>query len=309
MVSAHIINYGCTANYDNGTIIAGLLTEKKYLITKDIEPADIVIINSCAVKNVTVSKIFSKLEYISKKYPEKIIIITGCMPLAERGKLSKLNLSLVNTDNITKIPDIIEDIVNKKTINLLEKRKESKLNLTKLQDSKIATVQIASGCTSFCTYCSTKLAKGNIYSFSKEEIIKEIKKYISLGYKRINITSTDNGCYGLDIGTNLSELLNEIIKLDSDFKLRIGMANPEHVKKYYKDLINIFKDKKIIKFLHLPVQSGSDKVLKDMKRDYTIKEFKKIVKEFRKEIPNICISTDIIVGYPTETEEDFKKTI
>jgi tRNA A37 methylthiotransferase MiaB len=87
------------------------------------------------------------------------------------------------------------------------------------------------------------------------------------------------------------------------------MANPEHVKKYYKDLINIFKDKKIIKFLHLPVQSGSDKVLKDMKRDYTIKEFKKIVKEFRKEIPNICISTDIIVGYPTETEEDFKKTI
>jgi len=304
MVSIYIDNYGCSANYDNGAIIAGLLLEKGYEITS-LEEADIVIINSCSVKNVTVSKIFSRIKSIK----DKKIIVTGCMALAEKERLKKLSLSLVNTDNITKIPEIIEDILEGEIITLLERRKESKLSLNKLTDKKVATIQIAEGCVFACSYCSTKLAKGVLHSFPKEEIIREVEKYVKRGFKRINLTSTDNGCYGFDLGYNLVDLLNEVLKIEGNFKVRVGMANPEHLKNIYKDLIKIYKNEKIIKFLHIPIQSGSNKVLREMNRKGTIEEFKEIVKTFRKNIPGMNISTDIIVGYPTETEEDFEKTL
>ncbi len=309
MASIYIDNYGCVANYDNGDIIAGLVTEAGHEITKDVNDADIVIINSCAVKNVTVSKIFSKIESVK----DKKLIITGCMPVSEKDKLEKYlkqGVALVSTQNITKIPEVISKILNNEQVILTNKRKEIKLSLPKLnENTKIASIQIAEGCKSFCSFCSTKFAKGDLISYPKENIIEEIKKYLKLNYKRINLTSTDNACYGFDLGYNLVELLKEVINLEGNFQVRVGMGNPEHVRKYYKELIEIYKNPKIMKFVHFPVQSGSNKVLKEMKRNYKVEEFEEIVKSFRKEIPEMTISTDIIVGFPTETYEDFKETI
>jgi len=160
-----------------------------------------------------------------------------------------------------------------------------------------------------CSFCITKLAKGNLQSFPKEDIINEIKKRIEEGYKRINLTSTDNGCYGLDINTSLVSLLKNITEIPGDFKIRIGMINPNYAKLYLNDLIKIYKSDKIIKFLHIPVQSGSNKILKDMNRKYKVQDFINVVSKFRKNILGINISTDIIVGYPTESEEDFEETL
>ncbi|HLC86008.1 MAG TPA: tRNA (N(6)-L-threonylcarbamoyladenosine(37)-C(2))-methylthiotransferase [Candidatus Nanoarchaeia archaeon] len=312
MPSIYIENYGCTANYDDGAIIAGLLTEVGHNVVKDIEDSDVIIINSCAVKNVTVNKIFSQIEQISKNYGKKKLVITGCMPAAEKDKLTKyikLGVALVSSQNTASMPKVVEKILENEQVILIEKTKEIKLDLPKIQDSKIATVQIAQGCKSFCNFCSTKLAKGDLFSYPKEKIIEELNKYTKAGYKRINLTSTDNGCYGYDQGYNLVDLLKEIIKIEGEFVVRVGMANPEHVKKYYKELAEVYKNEKIMKFLHIPIQSGSDKILKEMNRKYTIEEFKEIVNHFRKEIPGITISTDIIVGYPTETQEDFEQTV
>jgi len=294
-----LFTFGCFANKDNSEIIKGLCNEKDYEITEKND-ADVFIVNSCIVKHTTENKIIYLLKKLKDKYPDKKIILTGCMPQAEYEKVKNLDIILVNTFNITNIIGAIEEGKDYLTV-----KKERKINLPK-NDSKI--IQIAEGCTNECYFCQTKLAKGELYSYPIKDIIKEVKNSIKKN-KKIYLTATDCGCYGFDINTNLLDLLNEIISIKKDFKIRVGMMNPEHVLKYLDELIEIYKDEKIIKFIHIPIQSGSDKVLKEMNRNYKVKNFKKIVNKFRKEIPKINISTDIIIGYPTETEEDFQKTL
>ncbi|MFH1210131.1 MAG: tRNA (N(6)-L-threonylcarbamoyladenosine(37)-C(2))-methylthiotransferase [archaeon] len=310
MAKVYIETYGCTANQDNTLIFKGLL--KDYKIVSNIKEADIIIVNTCTVKQATESKIIENLKKIIKEYPKKKIIIAGCMPEAEPKICRKLfpNASLINTYHVTDISKIIKSSLKNKRLELLGKRKENKTNLDKITKNKdTVSIQIAEGCLGDCTYCITKLAKGNLQSFPEEDIINEIKKRIKDGYKRINLTSTDNGCYGLDIKTSLVSLLCDAIKIPGDFKLRVGMINPNYAKLYLKDLIKIYRSDKIIKFLHIPVQSGSNKILKDMNRKYKVQDFMRVVNEFRKNIPEINISTDIIVGYPNETENDFEETL
>ncbi|MEW6063114.1 MAG: tRNA (N(6)-L-threonylcarbamoyladenosine(37)-C(2))-methylthiotransferase [Nanoarchaeota archaeon] len=305
MLSIYIKTYGCAANYDDSALLAGLLKKNGYKLTNNASSSDIIIINSCVVKDRTYAREFYEIKKIKEDFPNKKLVIAGCMAESESKKLKKLF-----PDALLVSPQHITDIINvlKENTDALGKRRESKLGLPKII-TKTPTVQIAYGCNSYCTFCETKLAKGPLVSFQENDIINEIKNYIKNGYKRINLTSTDNGCYGMDIKTSLPNLLKKIIKPKGDFKIRVGMMNPEHVKKFLNELIEIYKSRNIIKFLHIPVQSGSNKVLKDMNRKYTVQEFKKIVTEFRKNIPNLTISTDIILGYPTETKKDFQQTI
>jgi len=313
MVSVFIDNYGCTANYDNGDIIAGMLVEKEYSIVNDLVDADVVIVNSCAVKNVTVNKIIYQIRQLKKFHSNKKLLITGCMSVSEKERLVEFlgpGVALVSTQNITEIPNVIEKILENEQVVLTNKRKESKLGLPKLNsDKKVASVQIAEGCLSACTFCSTKIAKGNLVSYPIKDIVHEVEKYTDLGYKRINLTSTDSACYGFDINCNLVDLLKEIVKIPGDFNVRIGMGNPKHTIKYFDELLTVMKNYKIMKFIHLPLQSGSDKVLDEMKRGHKVEDFIYMANKLREEIPGITISTDIIVGYPTETLEDFQKTV
>lgn len=306
MAGIYIITYGCTANQDNTAIIKGILS-KHHEITSSPDEADIIIINSCIVKSVTANKIKSAIE----KYHWKKLIITGCMPGSEKSFLKKLapDASLVNTFNIKEISSAVDNLLKGKKEDYLAIRKEEKLGLPKIFSKNKISLQIAEGCVNNCSFCETKLAKGRIKSFSPENIANELKQYIGTSYKMINITSTDNGCYGIDIKTNLPALLKKLASIKGDFSLRIGMMNPKHVVNYLDDLIDAYRNNKIIKVLHIPLQSGSNKILKDMNRNYTAGDFRTIVKKFRKEIPGINICTDIIVGYPKETEEDFQETI
>lgn len=309
MIKVNIIVYGCTASKDEGNIIKGLIVKKGYKLVNDFKSADVIIIISCIVKSQTESRIRAKIKEILN-YPNKKLIIAGCMPEAMTKECRKLapNASLINTFHTTEIISVIENILENKRIEFLGKRNEPKLNLPKKQE-KEANVQIAQGCLGNCSFCITKLAKGNLNSFSIEEINNEIKNLVREGYKRINLTSTDNGCYGFDIGTNLVNLLKEIINIKSDFKIRVGMMNPGHILNFLDDLVEVYKNNKIIKFLHVPIESGSNKVLGDMNRNYKVKDFKKIINKFRKEIKDINISTDIIVGFPTENKKDFNQTL
>jgi len=311
MIEIYFETYGCTANYNSSEIMKGLVLQAGFNITNNPDFADIIVINSCIVKSPTEEKIRRKVFDFLKN--NKKVILTGCMPRINRNKLKKQNLFLLDTSHIKDINNIIRDIFQG-TYNpnkYLTHRKEIKLCLPKVPKEKIIGItQISEGCLGNCTYCITRLAKGRLFSYPKNKIIKSIKSDLDAGCKEIWITSQDCASYGNDNKKYLlPELLKEITKIKKPFFLRIGMMNPNNVLKILPQLIEIYKNKKIFKFLHIPIQSGSNKVLKDMNRKYTKKDIIKIVKEFRKNFPEMHLSTDIIVGYPTESEKDFKETI
>ena len=294
-----IKTFGCQANVHDSEIMAGILKEKGYSIV-DEKDADIIIINSCSVKNKTQSK---ELQYI-KDNKDKNLFVGGCLSKTINLREKFPNIKAVfDTNSITRIDKIIKE--EKDTFS---NTKEKKLNLPILRKNKdIGIIVVQEGCTSNCSFCATKLSRGNLYSYRVGDIKREFEK--AKDCERINLTGQDTGAYGLDIKTDLPSLLKELITIKGDYKIRVGMMNPWHTKRIIEDLIEVYKSDKIMKFLHIPVQSGSDKILKDMGRTHTVKDFKEIIKKFRKEFPNMSIDTDIIVGYPTETEEDFKKTL
>jgi len=160
-----------------------------------------------------------------------------------------------------------------------------------------------------CTFCATKLARGNLRSYRIGDIKRQVEKAVTDGCKRINLTSQDDGCYGFDIDTDLPSLLNELITIEGDFTIRVGMMNPWHLDKVMDGLLEVFESDKIFKFLHIPVQAGSEQVLKHMRRIHTVENFKDAVEKFRAKFSGMNIATDIIVGYPSETEEDFQETL
>jgi len=293
-----IKTFGCNLNKRDSENIAGILKESFTPSTE--KQADIIIVNSCGVKGTTQNRVIS---YINKQ--TKPVYVGGCLPdMLDLKSLTPKVKGYFNTNTIKQLINQIKD-------NLLENfsiKKENRLNIPIVRNKDIAIIPISQGCLGNCSYCSVRFARGSLKSYKEEDIIKEIKQAIKT-HDKILLTSQDTGCYGQDINTSLTPLLNKIISLNGNFKIKLGMANPEHILPMLKELIEIYKKDKMIKILHIPVQSGSNKVLKEMGRKYTVEQFKKIVKEFRKNIPNIHILTDIIVGYPTESEKDFRATL
>lgn len=303
MAKVFIKTYGCAANQSDSEAIAGLLKEKGHELTSE-NNADLIIVNSCSVKNKTQSK---ELHYIREKAKDKKVIVGGCLTktINIRNYVQEVT-AVFDTNSILKINEIVETqkdhFSNNKELSRLEVPIIRK-------DNKIAIILISQGCTSACSFCATKLARSNLVSYRIGDIKRALEKAVSQGCTKVYLTSQDNGCYGFDIETNLAELLNEITTINGNYKIRVGMANPWHVIKILDHLIQSFKDEKIMKFLHIPLQSGSEKVLRDMKRIHSAQDFITIVKKFRAEFKNITISTDIIVGYPTESVEDFEETL
>ena len=296
-----IQTFGCQANIADSEQIAGLLKQNNYELANDEEGADAIIVNSCSVKNKTQSKI---LDYI-KKNKNKKIFVGGCLTKTIDIKKYVPEVTAVfDTNSILKIPEILETGQDH-----FSSKKEHRILLPIIRkDKETGIVAIGEGCLNSCTFCATKLARGNLRSYRIGDIKRNIENSIKNGCKTIFLSSQDNGCYGFDIKTSLPELLNEIIALEGDYVIRIGMMNPWHLNKITNNLIESYKSEKIVKFLHIPVQSGSEKVLRDMKRIHTVENFKGAVKKFRNTFSDITIATDIIIGYPTETEEDFQQT-
>ncbi len=282
-----IKTYGCQANINDSEILAGSLIAKGHTIVSSENQADKIIVNTCAVKNKTQSKI---LHYL-KKYQDKNMEIGGCLPksfdLKKRFPQAKI-IDTINTEKLNK--------------PILRTHKET------------AIIQICQGCLNSCTFCATKPARGTLKSYEIGAIKRQFQTAVNQGAKKIYLTSQDNGAYGQDIGSSLPELLEELVSISGNYQIRIGMMNPWHLRKIFQSLLKVMESEKIQKFLHIPVQSGSERVLKHMKRIHSAKEFEEFVKIFRSKFPfsnfpKSTIATDIIVGYPTETDEDFQQTI
>ncbi|MBS3136178.1 tRNA (N(6)-L-threonylcarbamoyladenosine(37)-C(2))-methylthiotransferase [Candidatus Woesearchaeota archaeon] len=307
MAKVHFITQGCSANHADSEIMEGILSDKGHEIVDDENSADIIVYNTCTVKGKTETYFRKKLKELERK---KKVIIAGCIPQAEKNKEQFKEHSIIGTFQIDKIDYAVNETMEGNLVTLLKRENKSRLNLPKTRkNSIIEIVPINDGCLGSCTFCKTKQARGNLFSYPENDIIRHISKAIEDGAKEIWLTSQDTAAYGKDKGSSIIELLGKITGIERDFMLRVGMGNPDFLKDCAEKYASAIKHNRVFKFVHIPVQAGSDKVLRDMRREYTVNDFKKIVMKLREEIPSITISTDIICGFPTETEDDFRETL
>ena len=290
----------------------GLLDKSGYEIAKDENDSEINVVNICTVKGDATA--LREINRLKRQFPEKKLIVAGCITESIIPKIKNLDnsISLINTHNLGKISTVVENSLGNVTLELLDKKYEQKVNLPSLRKNPIVgIVPILNGCNYFCTFCSTKLVKGKLFSYPMDAIREDVKSHLKAGCKEIWITSNDTGAYMVDQGgkQKLPELMKNILSVPMDFKVRIGMMNPGNTITMVDELIEIYKHPKMFKFLHIPVQAGNNDVLKLMNRRYKVEEFIEIINAFRKEIPEITISTDIIVGFPSETEMQFNDTL
>ena len=308
MAKIFVEAYGCSASFADSEMISGLIVNGGHTLATDSSESDLNLIVTCSVKDTTANKMMHRI----KSLKTKPLIVAGCLPKAEQNNVEKFteNASLLGPNSLGKTIDVINSTLRGKKQIALEDSDLSKVGLPKVRlNSAVGIVEIASGCMSECTFCQTKLAKGDLSSYRLGDIVRQVQTEIKEGCKEVWLTSTDNGCYGFDIGTDLPTLVNAVSEIPKDFMIRVGMMNPMYMSRIKQELVESYDNEKVFKFLHIPVQSGSNKVLNDMKRGHTSETFREIVKKTKDRFENFTISTDIIVGFPSETEEDFQKTL
>lgn len=306
MVRIFIETYGCSANFADSEQMAGLLHNAQFEIVDNIDNSDLIIVNTCTVKGPTEDKFWSRLKEL--KSMGKMIVIAGCIAQTEKKKLK--SYSLIGTKQIHKVVEVVEEVINENIAKEVAFEGNPDLDLPVVRKNPIVEiVPISRGCLGKCSFCKTKAARGKLESYPIEEIVERVENAVEEGVREIWLTSQDCGCYGFDINTNLVELLESVVQIKGKFKIRIGMMNPDHLAKILEPLIEVYKNKKIFKFLHLPVQSGDDQVLENMNRPYRAEDFVHQVESFRKAMPEITIATDIIVGFPGETDEQHWNTM
>jgi len=301
MKSFFVEGYGCSLNLGETEQLCGFLKKNGFILKKDFKKADFVIINTCSVKQATEQRMIFRIKFLLEhKKPLARLIVFGCLASSQRPLIERISKEIIVLD--TSLASLC------RALGIKEENFSPQVIPMKSREF-ISILPISTGCLGACTYCSARLARKELHSYSIESILFGMKSAFSSGSREIWLTSQDLGCYGQDIGTSLPELLTALLKVKGDYRIRLGMMNPNHFKKIKNELIPLFKDERLYKFLHLPLQSGSDKILRAMNRKYSVKEFIECVSFARKNVSNITISTDIIAGFPNETKMDFEKTI
>jgi len=308
MAKIFVEAYGCSASFADSEMISGLIQNGGHTLAKNSTDSDLNIVVTCSVKDSTANKMMYRINSLKTKP----LIVAGCLPKAEKDTVEKFseNASLLGPNSLGKTLQVINSTLKGTKQIALEDSDLSKVGLPKVRlNPAVGIVEIANGCMSECTFCQTKISKGDLNSYRLGDIVRQVQTEINEGCKEVWLTSTDNGCYGFDIGTDLPSLVNAVVDIPNEFMIRVGMMNPMYMPRIKEKLIESFDNDKVFKFLHIPVQSGSDKVLHDMKRGHTAGTYREIVNKVKERFSEFTISTDIIVGFPSETEEDFQKTV
>lgn len=321
-----IVTYGCQMNVHESEKIAGILEKLGYSPADKREDADIIVFNTCAIREGAEDRVLGNvgnLKKLKKKNKNLIIAVCGCMTQKERTATNLLNTFpfidiVIGTFNLPKLGYYIEavkkgrELESERSGKQLELFDEGEIDETlpyKRTSGDNAWVNIMQGCNNFCTYCIVPYVKGREKSRKKENILKEIKDIIAEGkYKKITLLGQNVNSYGKDLvpPVSFSKLLRDICLLDGDFTVSFMTSHPKDLT---DDVIDaIAEEDKIEKFIHLPAQSGNNRILKLMNRSYTREKYLDIIKKIRQKIPNCRITSDFIVGFPTETEEEFNDT-
>lgn len=314
-----ILTYGCQMNVHDSENIKGIMEDLGYNEEENYEKADVIILNTCAIRENAHNKvvgILGRIKKLKEDNPNIITIIGGCMPQEEgisnmlKDKYKWVDIVL-GTHNIYDIPTLLDNVKKEKKQNIEVYSIEGDIieNIPVKRDSNYkAWVNIQYGCDKFCSYCIVPYTRGKQRSRLPKDILKEINSLKEKGYKEVTLLGQNVNAYGkdLDINYTMSNLLEDTAKTGID-RIRFVTSHPWD---FSSDMIDtIAKYDNIMPYIHLPIQSGSDNILKKMNRRYTIEEYKKLFYELKSKIKNVSITTDIIVGFPNETEEDFQKTL
>ena len=284
-------------NYGEGEELAERMDALGHIRVLSADEADIVILNTCTVVDTTEKRMIKRMNEL--KAAGKQVIVTGCMAKVQAGRVMvRLPGSLIIppedydgfSDAVSKMYGCGTPIVQKRS-------------------PVTAIIPIAQGCRGNCTYCITRFARGTLRSYSPEGIKERFDRFIDSGVKEVLITAQDTGCYGRDIGTDLGDLIRKLLEKDGEYRIRIGMMNPNSLRPVLNSVLDVFEDERMYRFLHIPVQSGSDHVLDMMSRHYTSEDFFSLIDAIRERYPDMSIATDLISGFPGERNEDHEESV
>ncbi|CAK9061590.1 unnamed protein product [Durusdinium trenchii] len=279
--------FGCQHNQSDGEYMLGQLQDYGYTVVQDVEACDVCVVNSCTVKTPSESRGLHLVNKASQL--QKAVVLAGCVPSADQSLPKRLpHVSMLEVSQLDRIVEVVEEASKGRVVTLLEKKKSGatlpSLSLPKVrQDRLTEIITINAGCLNFCTYCKTRQARGGVKSYALEDLVQRAREAVAEGV-----------CH---------------IELASEVMLRTGMTNPPYIMQHLESVVEALQRPNVYGFMHVPVQSGSDAVLKAMKRKYTVSEFMHLVERLREGVPDIYLLTDIICGYPTETEEDWQRTL
>lgn len=291
--------YGCTLNQGESRLMEELLEDGGHEIVPS-EDAQASLIVTCCVIGSTERKMLKRIKELNEK--DRKIFVGGCM-----ASIMKEKVRAVSPEAVFVSPKNLEEIIDK--VGEVEGIPARRDRGERPTDSIDAIVPIGQGCTEQCSYCVTRLARGSLESYPEDDLLDVVRRRLLGGSKEIRLTAQDTASYGKDIGTSLPSLLSKVTSLDGEFRVRVGMANITNLLPVLDETLEAYDSEKVYKFLHVPVQSGSDKVLNRMKRRYSVLDFKRVCEAFRERFPDSSISTDIITGFPGETEEDSRSSI
>jgi len=308
----YLETYGCSLNSADSDIIIGRLREIDARPVEDLEKAELIILNTCGVKEPTEDRIIHRLEELSGS--TKPVIVAGCLPRISLSRIEQAipgYAAILGPQAIESMAEIVSRVlIGERGIIHLESTDVSKLKWFEApKESVICTIPICEGCLGNCAYCAVKFARGRVKSHLEKELCQVVGRCTRAGYREIRITSQDLGAYGTDIDTNLVTLMQKIDEIEGQHRFRLGMFNPNLITDTIDKLLQVMKSDHFFKFFHIPLQSGSDVVLKAMGRLYTVKDWENIIGTIRETFSSATIATDIIVGFPGETNDDFDLTM
>lgn len=290
--------YGCTMNQGESVELTSYLMRHGHQWVKDEDEAEVALINTCVVIAPTERKVWRRLCQLRNS--GKRLIIIGCLASIDRDRLiQEFPGSVVcGTADYSSLPPVLQKEFGGAGISL-------GLNVSMAP----LILPIAQGCNGSCTYCMTKLARGDLDSYPIETLVERTKDALAQGVKEILVTSQDTAAYGMDGHNRLPDLLKAICDLPGDFRVRVGMMNPDNLKEIVDGVAKAFQHPKVYRFLHLPVQSGSDRIIREMGRAYSVQNFMGMIERMRGAVPEFTVATDVITGFPGETDQDHQATV
>jgi len=309
----YIETYGCQMNLADSEIISGLMSNKGYNVVSEIEGADIILLNTCSVREHAEERVIQRIKTLSKLKTKKpfILGVIGCMAERMKDRLFEIENEIdlvLGPDNYRKLPEYIKNIEEQNKICDTQLSDiETYSDIIPSRDSTVtAWLPIMRGCDNYCSYCIVPFTRGKERSRSFNSIIDEAKYLIDNNYKEIYLLGQNVNSY-YDSNKDFSDLLSSVAKLNDNIRIRFMTSHPKDLSD--KLILTIKEHPNICKYIHLPFQSGSDRILRLMNRNYTKKDYLNLIDRIKNNIPNVSLSTDIIVGFPTETEQDFLDTL
>ena len=311
------LTLGCKVNQYDSDAMRTIFLQQGYKAVKEEEEADVSVINTCSVTSIGDRKSRQMVRKIRRKHPQAVIAVAGCYAQIAPEIFEAMGDIdvIVGAQNRSKIVEYVEQAQKKeKTINAVK----DIMSVTEFENLYVdaegetktrAFIKVQEGCDNYCTFCIIPFARGKLKSRKQKDAVEEIRRLVTKGYREIVLTGIHLGNYGRDLhdGTSLATLVEELLRIPNLLRIRMGSIESVELS---DDLINLIKDEpRVCRHLHLPIQSGSDAVLRRMNRHYRLPEYKKLISELREKIPGLALTTDLIVGFPGETEENFMETL